>query len=259
MKRIGIVLMLLLLLAGTTTFSATAEPLLTLGTTNAISGGAASLDMSISGATDSYGGVNARIVLPDGVNVTNVSSGTGLSSGNFTIDHDTSTTNGRNEVSVIAYSTTSTFTGNSGTLLTFALEISDSAQSGEVKFLEEGDEPNPLIRSRHAISNPDGSVSVAHSTSNGFITIHSSGGIDTDGDGIPDSDDTDDDNDGMPDVWEKQFGLDPLVDDSGGDLDGDGIDNIDEYKDGTNPGGKPVVITKVSRQITSGSDDVEEQ
>jgi len=43
------------------------------------------------------------------------------------------------------------------------------------------------------------------------------------------------DNDGMPDAWEQQYGLNPLVDDSSGDPDGDGITNIQEYQLSFNP------------------------
>jgi hypothetical protein len=66
------------------------------------------------------------------------------------------------------------------------------------------------------------------------VTVLAPGG-DTDGDGLPDTLDPDDDNDGMPDAWELQHGLDPLVNDAGGDADGDGITNLEEYLAGTNP------------------------
>jgi hypothetical protein len=59
--------------------------------------------------------------------------------------------------------------------------------------------------------------------------------LDTDGDLIGNNADPDDDNDGMPDTWEIQYGLDPLVDDASGDLDGDGVSNLDEYNAGTDP------------------------
>ncbi len=43
------------------------------------------------------------------------------------------------------------------------------------------------------------------------------------------------DADGMPDAWEADNGLNPLVNDSQGDPDGDGISNIDEYLNNLNP------------------------
>ena len=45
----------------------------------------------------------------------------------------------------------------------------------------------------------------------------------------------DEDEDGMPDGWETNNGLNPEVDDSGGDLDGDGLLNLAEFESGTNP------------------------
>jgi chitinase len=59
--------------------------------------------------------------------------------------------------------------------------------------------------------------------------------VDTDGDGLSNSIDTDDDNDGMPDSWELQYGLNPLVNDATGDLDQDGVQNYAEYLAGTIP------------------------
>jgi hypothetical protein len=58
---------------------------------------------------------------------------------------------------------------------------------------------------------------------------------DNDGDGIPDVDDPDDDNDGMPDDWEAQYGLNPLLNDAALDKDEDGYSNLEEYEAGTDP------------------------
>ncbi len=59
--------------------------------------------------------------------------------------------------------------------------------------------------------------------------------IDTDGDGIRDLLDDDDDNDGMPDEWENDHGLNPLLNDANDDSDGDGATNIEEYEGGSDP------------------------
>ncbi len=63
--------------------------------------------------------------------------------------------------------------------------------------------------------------------------------LDTDQDGLGNNADLDDDGDGMPDTWESQYGLNPLVDDANGDLDGDGVANLMEYNDGTDPSQTP--------------------
>jgi len=45
----------------------------------------------------------------------------------------------------------------------------------------------------------------------------------------------DSDNDGMPDYWENQHDLNPLVDDASGDVDNDGYTNLEEYQLGSDP------------------------
>lgn len=52
--------------------------------------------------------------------------------------------------------------------------------------------------------------------------------FDDDGDGIPNDQDPDDDNDLIGDNYENANGLNPLLDDAGGDLDGDTKSNLDE-------------------------------
>lgn len=59
--------------------------------------------------------------------------------------------------------------------------------------------------------------------------------IDTDGDGDGNACDSDDDDDGMPDDWEDQYGLNPLVNDASDDPDNDGFSNLREYRAHTDP------------------------
>ena len=67
---------------------------------------------------------------------------------------------------------------------------------------------------------------------------------DTNMDGEPDCVDTDDDGDAMPDIWEIQYGLNPmLAADAGQDADSDGFSNFQEYASGTIPndaGSQPI-------------------
>jgi hypothetical protein len=59
-------------------------------------------------------------------------------------------------------------------------------------------------------------------------------------DGIIDADETnpcspDTDGDQMPDGWEVQYKLNPLLDDASEDADGDGYSNLKEYRGGSDP------------------------
>ncbi len=77
---------------------------------------------------------------------------------------------------------------------------------------------------------------------------------DSDLDGIPDETDRypfDYDNDGMPDIWEKKHDLRYDKDDANEDPDGDGVRNIDEYKEGTDPGVSEKTKERVQRTFLS--------
>ncbi|MCW1914956.1 hypothetical protein OJ996_15310 [Luteolibacter sp. GHJ8] len=77
--------------------------------------------------------------------------------------------------------------------------------------------------------------------------------VDSDGDGIGNHADPDDDNDSMPDVWELQYGLNPLLADGDRDADFDGFTNFQEYEADTNPrNGSSLLKVNISKP-TPGS------
>ncbi len=59
--------------------------------------------------------------------------------------------------------------------------------------------------------------------------------LDTDLDGIGNNADSDDDADGMPDSYEVSNGLNSLLDDAADDPDNDGVTNFEEFENGTDP------------------------
>ena len=168
MKRLLTLLILAFFLTGTP-IQANAAPTLELGTAMELEDGTASLNLSLSGGDEAYAGMNAKILLPKGITVTDVSEGELLSSGNFTIRYQTFSDASNDGVIVVAYSTSDTFSG-SGILLTLELQVSDSVSSGQhdVEFATTN---APLVNSRYALSNSDGSKSVSPTLNNGKITI----------------------------------------------------------------------------------------
>jgi hypothetical protein len=95
---------------------------------------------------------------------------------------------------------------------------------------------SPATTYHYQVSSTDAYGNGPTRSSDKVFTTPSSGNVDTDGDGIPDSTDKDDDNDGLPDDWETEHGLDPTDNrDSEVDNDGDGYSNRKEYLDNSNP------------------------
>ena len=112
--------------------------------------------------------------------------------------------------------------GDTGVILTFRLTVTDPGNRGaqdlcNVEVTVADTDGDGVRNSRDAFPDDPGEW------------------VDTDNDGTGDNTDTDDDNDGIPDEWELQHGLDPLVDDANEDADGDGITNIEEYRAGASP------------------------
>lgn len=161
-------------------------------------------------------GVNAEIILSSGVSVDSVLKGDLLAPpGDWQLAFEI---NGQS-LRVIAWSATQTFNGM-GEVIKLMLAL-DPALLGlqDVQFATVN--PNPLINSRHAVSNNDGSVSLPHDVLDASFLAYS-----------PTSDF---DMDGMPDEWEIDNELDPLTDNSEEDADKDGFTDLEEYEAGSDP------------------------
>lgn len=75
--------------------------------------------------------------------------------------------------------------------------------------------------------------------------------VDTDHDGIPNSQDPDDDNDGMPDDWEIAYGLNPTNASATADSDSDGAPDYWEYIAGTVPTNPVSVLNILDLVLTN--------
>ncbi len=209
MKALLTVLTLALVVAGTA-FPAIAAPELSLDSASVLQGQSAALNLSISGGTEAYSGVNAKIRLPQGVTVSSVSKGTVLASSGFTADWYAS----GSDLAVIAYSTSSTFS-SAGVLFTLNLQAGYTAPAGSNTLAFATDSSGLL--NPNALSNSDGSKSVLPTVKNATITVLA-----------------DTDKDGLWDEWEvKYFGN--LNETAGRDPDNDGLTNIEEYNNSTDP------------------------
>ena len=179
---------------GMVTFSAHAQPSLSLGSTDIEVGGTASVSLSLSGGTEPYAGFNADILLPDGVSMTSVEAGANLPAG-FVIDSYMD--DAGDTASIIVYSDTAAL--DDGILLELNLYASHNAASGSHAI--------PFATTGIALSNIDGSVSISPSTNPGSLSIQWG----------------DTDNDGLPDDWEFEHFDDPDTYSWNDDPDGDGF------------------------------------
>ena len=229
MKRTGIVLTLTLLLVAMT-LDANATPQLTLGSVNGLQGQTATLNLSLSSGEEAYAGINAKILLPEGVTFVGVSKGALLPAG-FTTDWHSVSNGVDNWATVIAYSGSDTFNASSGTLLEIEVQLAPDAPIGSHTI--------QFASSSSGLSNEDGSVSVTHTTSNGTINCIDPE-EDSDDDGLSGSEELqlgtnpynpDTDGDGLSDSYEANNGINPLLYDSDGDDYSDGY----EVSANTNP------------------------
>ncbi len=208
--KIQILLTSMLLIA--ISHTAQAAPTLSMGTSTTVADSNSILQLSIADTDMAYGGFNARLEYPSCMAVTNVAAGS-LLGDSFVIDSVAATDGATTNLALIAYSGTETFSTD-GDLLSLTFQVGADCATGQhiVSFATVNAEP--LVNTKHAISNQDGTVSVSHLVTNGGITIMET--------------DNDTDNDGMNDDWEiLHFG--DLSHNGFADGDRDGYTDLQEY------------------------------
>ena len=108
---------------------AAAQTEMALGTVSLAPGGTGSVTLTITADSGvDLAGINAKVDIPEGVSLVNISEGALISQGDFVTDWRilSSTT-----ASMITYSGTSAFDSSSGTILTLELEASANAAPGQ--------------------------------------------------------------------------------------------------------------------------------
>ncbi|MCI5195295.1 MAG: hypothetical protein D3919_03525 [Candidatus Electrothrix sp. AW5] len=191
--------------------TAQAAPTLSLSSSSAEPGSSTTLQLSISGVETSYSGFNAELKYPACMSVSSVEAGTLLDS-SFLMDSVETTGTEGNTLSFLAYSGTGSFSAD-GVLLSLIFEVGADCPTGQHTVSFASVNPEPLVNSRHALANQDGSVSVSHQVSNGSIVLAT---------------DNDTDQDGMEDDWER-FYFGNLSHDGSADSDQDGYTDLQEY------------------------------
>lgn len=148
------------------TFAATE---LSLNTTTITPGETATLTLNIKNAVD-CAGINAKIILPEGISATGISKGT-LLSASFTTAYSAFSDEQGQGIIVLAYSGFDTFKQPNGDLLKIHLKADMNATDGihEIPFADSN--LNALVNSRYAVSNADGSTSLEPSVISGQIDI----------------------------------------------------------------------------------------
>jgi hypothetical protein len=197
--------------------TAQAAPTLSLSSSSAEPGSSTTLQLSISGVETSYSGFNAELKYPTCMSVSSVEAGTLLDSSFLMDSVETARIEG-NTLSFLAYSGTGSFSAD-GVLLSLIFEVGADCSTGQHTVSFASVNPEPLVNSRHALANQDGSVSVSHQVSNGNIVLTATN--------------NDTDQDGMDDDWER-FYFGNLSYDGSADSDQDGYTDLQEYRNFSN-------------------------
>lgn len=149
---------------------ASASPVIQIGQVTISSSGTGILPILLTGGTEPYAGINAKIVLPTGIHCLGVSRGSSLS-GSFLIDHRV--VNGAQDVvTLLTYSGSSTFINGE----IFLLQISAD------NYLTDGTYPvtfaltkaDTIVNAKFALSNNTGTNSVPVIPQVGYVQINNS-------------------------------------------------------------------------------------
>jgi hypothetical protein len=221
MKKNGVQLttfFLLTILSIITSLETAAQTVLSLNPHSAQVNSTLNVSLNIS-TNDQVAGVNAHIILPLGISVTNVSAGDLLTDSSlFVFD---SYQNGQ-DLLVLLYSGQDTL-NQSGEIVKLELQVGNDVPLGLAKLSFATENTDPKVNSRHAVSDSTGSQSLIHSTFASSFLVYSTTS-DFDHDGVKDITDAFPQNNAE---WADTDG-DGVGDNTDTDIDGDGINNEDD-------------------------------
>jgi hypothetical protein len=149
-------------------FRAAPQPVLSLSSASGSPGGTVAMDLQLAGALEPYGGFNATVELPPGFQFLGLLTNGLLSGAGFIIDQQNSVSPGTNELSILAYSPSNSFTGP-GVLLSILLQIATTAPLGSSPVVFK--QNTNSILSPHALSSIGGTSSVPHTVSDGMVQV----------------------------------------------------------------------------------------
>lgn len=205
----GLPVLLLIVLA----CLARGDPHLSLGSANVLTGQTATISLQLTASTEPCAGVNAKIILPDGVSLVGVEKGGLMASGQFTLDYRSISGGG----TVIGYSGSDVLNAPDGVAMRLRLHVAGHTAPGIHSIPFAAANTNIKVNARHALSDAAGDRSIPHTVGAGSLVV-----------------DRDDDGDGMGDAWESGH-FQVASRDGTLDYDDDGVLDVDEYRNGTDP------------------------
>lgn len=202
---------------------ALAAPILSWPTLSAQPGQGLVMELRVTGGTETCSGVSGTILLPWGVEATNVWKGALLAHTTFALYQRRLESEEWRGLSFAAASGVTTFSTANGVLLRLGLRIAAETPPGEYALAFAAIPASSLANTAHSLASSDGLLSVPHGTTAGRLTIRMPPRPgDVNGNGIPDA-------------WEvRYFGAVTNVSNTT-DADADGLSDYNEWRSDTNP------------------------